>query len=321
MVRAGVFSPAVLDGSRMSGAEVVVVVPNWNGGEVILDCLRSLARVENLAIAVVVVDNGSSDGSVAAVRAAHPEVDVVGLGENQGFTGAVNAGLAFARRAGAVYCLLLNNDAEVAPDAPALLVEALERNPEAAAAGPTIYYRDRPRVIWSAGGSIDWRRGRTRMIGIDEVDEGQFGVEPRPVPFVSGCALLLRMSAADRIGAFDSRFFAYYEEVEWCVRCARQGGRIQHVPRAHAWHRISAAAREASPLVHYYMTRNRLLFLRSAGAPASAIAGATVETLRTAVSWTLRPKWRDKRAHRNAMLRGAADFWRGRFGRAPLPGA
>lgn len=305
----------------MSDSGLVAVVPNWNGGELTLDCLGSLARVEGPAVAVVVVDNGSSDGSVAAIRAAHATVEVMELGENQGFTGAVNAGLAFARHRRAEYCLLLNNDATVAPDALALLVEALERNPSVAVAGPTIYYRDRPQVIWSAGGSIDWRRGRTRMIGMDEVDGGQFGLEPRPVPFVSGCALLLRMSAAERVGAFDSRFFAYYEEVEWCARCARQGGRIQHVPRAHAWHRISAAAREASPLVHYYMTRNRLLFLRSAGAPASAIVSATIDTLRTALSWTLRPKWRGKRAQRNAILRGTADFWRGRFGRAPLPGA
>lgn len=302
-------------------ARVVVVVPNWNGGEDTLECLRSLTTVDEPAIATIVVDNGSRDGSVAAVRAAHPEVCVEELGENRGFTGAVNAGLAFAARRGADYCLLLNSDATVAPEAPALLVEALERRPAAAVAGPTIYYRDHPGIIWSAGGSIDWRRGRTRMIGIDEVDDGQFGDDPRPVPFVSGCALLVRMAAVERVGAFDSRFFAYYEDVEWCVRCAHRGGRIRHVPRARAWHRISAAAREASPLVHYYMTRNRLLFLRSAGAPAAAMGAATLGTMRTALSWTLRPKWRHKRAHRDAILRGAADFWRGRFGRAPLPGA
>ena len=305
----------------MSGVRVLVAVPNWNGGDLTLDCLRSLSRVERPAIAVAVIDNGSADGSVAAIRASFPSVPVVELGDNTGFTGAANAALVRAREQGSEYCLLLNSDAIVAEDAIALLVEALDRMPTAWVAGPTVYYLDRPQVIWSAGGRIDWRAGKTWLLGMHETDEGQFGGEPRPVPFVSGCAILLRMAAVDRVGEFDPRFFAYYEEVEWCVRCARGGGRVVHVPRAHVWHAISAEAREASPLVQYYMTRNRLLFLRTAGAPLIAWAGAIADTARTALSWTLRPKWRGKRSQRDAMLRGAADFWRGRFGRAPLPGA
>jgi GT2 family glycosyltransferase len=305
----------------MTEARVVVVVPNWNGGSLTLECLRSLAVVQRPLLEVVVMDNGSSDGSPDAIRAAHPAVQVIELGDNTGFVGAANAGLEHARRLGAAYALLLNNDSTVADDAIALLVDALEQAPEAAAAGPTIYYHDRPQVIWSAGGSIDWRRGQTRMLGLDESERGQFGAEPRSVPFVTGCVLLLRLAQIERVGAFDERFFAYYEETEWCVRCARQGGRILHVPRAHAWHRISAEAREASPLVHYYMARNRLLFLRLAGAPLSAWVRALADDLRTAISWSLRPKWRGKRAQLHARLRGVADFCRGRFGRAPLPGA
>ena len=305
----------------MKSARVVVVIPNWNGGDLTLECLGSLSQVREPEIEVVVVDNGSSDGSAASVRRTFPAAQVLELGDNRGFTGAANEGLALARRAGADHCLLLNSDAVVAEDAIALLLEALDRDLAAAVAGPTVYYRDRPRVVWSAGGEIDWQRGRTRMIGIDETDEGQFGAEPRPVPFLSGCAILLRMTAVERVGAFDPRFFAYYEEVEWCVRCVRQGGRILHAPRARVWHSITAAARETSPLVHYYMTRNRLLFLRASGAPFAAWAGAALDTARTVLSWTVRPQWRGKRAQRAAVLRAVADFCSGRFGRAPLPGA
>jgi GT2 family glycosyltransferase len=305
----------------MSEAPVVVAVPNWNGGALTLECLRSLSRSVP-PVEVVVVDNGSVDGSVAAIRAAHPDVHLLELGENQGFVGAANAGLALARQRGAELCLVFNNDAVVEENTIALLAEALRREPAAVAAGPTIYYADRPRVVWSAGGSIDWRRGKTSMLGIDETDEGQFGSDPRPVPFVTGCALLIRVAAVASAGDLDPRFFAYYEEVEWCVRCTRRGGRILHVPQAHAWHRISAAEREASPLVHYYMTRNRLLFLRSCGAPLSAwLRTLLVDDLRTLASWSLRPKWRGKRAQRDAMLRALLDFGRGRFGRAPLAGA
>src|SRR5262245_387763 len=134
----------------MSGARVLAAVPNWNGGDLTLDCLRSLSRVGQPAIAVAVIDNGSADRSVAAVRASFPSVPIVELGENTGFTGAANAALARAREQGSEYCLLLNSDAVIAEDAIALLVEALDRMPAAWVAGPTVYYLDPPQVIWSA---------------------------------------------------------------------------------------------------------------------------------------------------------------------------
>lgn len=310
-------------GARQPDApEVYVVVPTWNGRDLSLDCLRSLTSIERPRLRVTAIDNGSSDGTPAAIRAAEPRVEVVEMGENRGFTGAVNAGLARARESGAEFALLLNSDATVAADTIELLVEALRAEPRAAVAGPTVHYADRRDVIWSAGGTIDWRRGSTRMLGIDEVDRGQFGDVPRPVPFVTGCAMLLRLASLPRVGEFDARFFAYWEEVEWCVRCARAGLRILHVPRARAWHHISPEARAASPLVHYYMTRNRLLFLRRAGLPASAwVYTLLFDYARTLLSWTLRPKWRAKRPQRDAMLRALADYRGGRFGRAPLGSA
>jgi hypothetical protein len=305
----------------MTGGSVVVAVPSWNGRERTLACLDSLARVSRPALEVIVVDNASVDGSAAAVRAAHPSVRVVEMPENRGFTGAANAGLEEARRRGALHCLLLNNDAVVAEDAVALLVAALDADPRAAAAGPTILYLDGTEMVWSAGGDIDWRRGQATLLGAGEPDTGQFGHDPRPVPFVSGCAMLLRLSAVATVGPFDERFFAYFEDTDWCVRAARRGGRILHVPGARAWHRISPEAREASPLVQYYMTRNRLLFLRAAGAPASAWVYSLTEIGRSLLSWSLRPRWRHKRPQRDAVLRALLDYGRGRLGRAPLPGA
>jgi len=303
-------------------APVFAIVPTWNGGELALQCVRSLAAVESPPLRIAVIDNGSRDGTPDAIRAAAPGARVVELGDNHGFTGAVNAGLALAREEGAELALLLNSDAVVAPEAIALLCEALRLEPAAAAAGPTVYYADRPTVVWSAGGAIDWRRGATRMLGIDEVDRGQFGERPRTVAFATGCAMLLRLEWLARVGDFEPRYFAYWEEVDWCVRATRAGARILHVPAAHAWHHISPAAREASPLVHYYMTRNRLLFLRRAGLPLSAwVHVLLLEYARTLLSWTVRPKWRDKRPQRDAMLRALADFGRGRFGRAPLVNA
>lgn len=302
-------------------ARVVVVVPSWNDREATLTCLRSLASVTSPALRVVVVDNGSNDGSAAAVREAAPSVELIELSENSGFTGAVNLGFERARKQGAEFAFLLNNDAVVDPDAIRLLVAALDADPGAAAAGPTVYFADQPGLIYSAGGSIDWRHGQPMMLRLGDADVGQLGETPSPVAFINGCAMLIRLEAVARVGALDPRFFAYYEEVEWCVRCSRHGLRTLYVPRARVWHRISVEARSESPLVRYYMTRNHLLFLRATGAPASAWIWSLLQYIRTLLSWSLRPKWRGKREQRDAMLRAVADFYLNRLGRAPLAGA
>jgi GT2 family glycosyltransferase len=120
------------------------------------------------------------------------------------------------------------------------------------------------------------------MVGLDEPDEGQRGAEPRGVDFVTGCALLVRRTVMEQVGLLDERFFAYYEETEWCVRARRAGFKIVHVPQAYIWHKISPPSQANSPLVRYYMTRNRLLFLKAAEAGIRAWAHTLfAEYLRT----------------------------------------
>jgi GT2 family glycosyltransferase len=300
----------------MKSPRVAMIVLNWNGRDDTVACLRSLRSLDYPNYEVVMVDNGSIDGSVEAVKASFPNVAILETGENLGFAEGNNVGLRHALAHGADYALLLNNDTEVVHDFISLLVGAIEGIPQAGVAGPTIYYFDRPTTIWSAGGAIDWSRGRTRMVGLDEVDRGQFGESPRPVDFVTGCALLIKMPLVEQVGLLDPRFFTYYEETEWCLRVARAGFKILHVPQAKVWHKISPVAREASPRVHYYMTRNRLLFLELSGAGGGAWLNALlVDYGRTLVSWTLQPRWRNKAPQRRAMLQAILDYGRRRFGK------
>jgi GT2 family glycosyltransferase len=305
----------------MNSPRVAIIVLNWNGRDDTLDCLASLDRLDYPAYEVVVVDNGSSDDSVAAIRAPYPQVTLIETGDNLGYVGGNNVGLEHAKAIGADYALLLNNDTEVAPNFLSLLVEVAEENPTVGIVGPMIYYFERPDVIWSAGGGIDWGQGDTWMIGLNEEDRGQFGKSPRPVDFVTGCALLVKMSLVQQVGLLDPRFFAYYEESEWCVRAAHSGFRILHAPQAKIWHKISVNAREASPQVHYYMTRNRLLFLKLTGAGLPARLRTLLLYGRTLLSWTLKPKWRHKATQRRAMLQAMADYVRGRFGKMEIAGA
>src|SRR5688572_29133447 len=302
-----------------SNKKVAIIVLNWNGLKDTLACLASLAQLDYPNTVLIVVDNGSTDNSVPTLQAAYPQVVLIATGENLGYVGGNNRGLEYARQVGADYALLLNNDTEVSPDFLQLLVEAAEQDSQTGIVGPTIYYFDQPEAIWSAGGAINWQQGDTYMIGLNQIDQGQFGQLPRPVAFVTGCALLIKMAVIEQVGCLDSRFFAYYEETEWCVRVSRAGIKTLHVPSAKIWHKISLVAREASPQVHYYMTRNRLLFLRLSQAGITSWLHIMFNYSRTLLSWTLKPKWRQHKApQRQAMVQAILDYRRGRFGKANL---
>ncbi len=291
---------------------VWVVIVNWNGREDTLACLRSLESLDYRGHDVLVVDNGSQDGSVEAIRASFPSVTVMENGRNLGFAGGNNVGIAHAVDRGADYVLLLNSDTEVAPGLLSALVEVGEADPTVGMLGPKIYYYDAPNVIWSAGGTVDaW--GRTGHLRADEPDDGSpEGV--RLVDYVTGCAILVKRCVVERIGAFDERFFAYFEETEWCARARRAGYKVAYVPSGVVWHKIQPNARGASRFYIYMMARNRLLYLRASGARSSALAAASLDLLRTAAAWSLRPRHAPRRAYAGALVKGVADFAMGRFG-------
>jgi GT2 family glycosyltransferase len=306
---------------KQSGALplVYIIILNWNGCEDTLACLASLREVSYPNYRVLLVDNASEDGSVQAVREGYEQVEVLQNTENLGFAQGNNVGLKVAVEAGADYALLLNNDTVVAPGFLDDLIGTAEADPHMGMAGPTIYYFDRPQTIWSAGGAIDWKHGSTRMLHLDEEDCGQLGSQPRPVDFVTGCALLVKAEVIRQVGLLDARFFAYYEETEWAVRASRAGFHILHIPRARIWHKISAQARETSPLVHYYMTRNRLLFLKCThSGPGPILRTLVWDYGRTLLSWSVRPRWRARKPYRKVLWRAISDYLNNRFGQVDL---
>ncbi len=294
---------------------VAIIVLTYNGVEDTLACLASLERLDypREHYCIVVVDNASQDGTPAAVREACSRAVVIENGANLGFAAGNNVGLRYALAQGFDYALLLNNDTEAAPNLLSALVAAAESDPRAGAVGPIIHYHAAPTRVWSAGGWIDWEQGISRMEGEVE-DQGQF-TATREVDFVTGCAMLLRRAALERAGLLDERFFMYFEETEWCVRARRAGFRILFAPQAKLWHKIPLNARFDKEYLAYYMTRNRLLFLRATGArPRTWFKALVLQDLRTYLSLCLRPKWRARRG-RVGMRLAWIDFWRGKFGR------
>ncbi|MBZ0288362.1 MAG: glycosyltransferase family 2 protein [Anaerolineae bacterium] len=298
--------------------KVSIILLNCNNEHFTIDCLQSLTHVTYPNIEPIVVDNGSKPESVEKLKAAFPRTILIENGKNLGFTGGNNVGVKYALEHGGDYIMLLNNDTIVAPDMFDILVEVMENDKTIGVTGPMIYFYDAPDMIWSVGGRINWKNGQTQMLGLYEEDKGQFGLVPKQTDFVTGCALMVRRDVWEKAGLLDDNFFIYYEETEWCVRASRTGCKIMYVPSAMMWHKIPLEARANSIGYYYYMTRNRLLFLHKSRAGLRSWLGITTELARTWLSWTLRPKWKDRRHLRGVMVRAIRDYSTGKFGQVTV---
>jgi GT2 family glycosyltransferase len=297
---------------------VACIILNTNRRDDTLACLASLLAGTYKNLFVLVLDCQSTDGSVEAVRSVYPTVQVIGLAENRGYAGNNNVGIHAALEQGADWVFVLNEDTVLAPDAVERLVEVGAADSRIGIVGPLVYHHDEPGVIQSAGGRLTPNWGGEH-IGQNEDDRGQYST-PRPVDWISGCAILVRRAVIEQLGGIDERFFIYWEETEWCIRAGQAGWTIVHVPASKIWHKGVQRDYRPKPSVTYYSTRNHLLMLSVRHAPLSARGAVWAQILRTLVSWTVRPKWKHLKAHRDAMWHGALDFARHRYGRwAPPP--
>jgi GT2 family glycosyltransferase len=294
---------------------VIAVILNTNRREDTLECLASLEKNTYSTHKAIVLDNASSDGSVEAIRSAYPGVEIIELTENLGYAGNNNVGIKAALGRGADWVFVLNEDTILAPDCLVNLVEVGESDQQIGIVGPMVYHYDEPDIIQSAGGSLS-RYWDSWHVAQNEPDQGQID-KPHRVDFISGCGIMVRRAVIDQVGMLDERFFYYKEETEWCLRARRRGWHIIHVPKAKLWHKGVQRDYRPKPYVTYYKTRNRFLMLAKHHAPLYVWVVTWLQTLRTLTSWTVKPKWRPMREHRNAMWCGMLDFLRRRWGQMP----
>lgn len=254
-----------LDGEPRTTPTIAVVIVNWNGRHFLDACLGSVLEQRPAPHRVIVVDNGSTDGSQEYLRTGWPQVVTLDAGSNLGFSGGNNLGIRDALAEGADYMLLLNNDAQLLPGALGELLAALEEAGAAAwAAAPKILYRANPDVIWSAGGGFDWWRGLSVHRGWDKHDRGQYD-QPELMEFATACCLLVRARTFREVGLLDEGYFMYFEDADLAARAARTGGRVAYRPTARVLHDVQGSSggvgNGQSPAVLYYWTRNRSRFI------------------------------------------------------------
>lgn len=233
----------------MGTPHVAVIIPNWNGAHLLPGCLSALRRQTYRDFEVVVVDNGSNDGSVALVREQFPEVRMLALPTNLLFAGGVNAGI---RATQSPVVALLNNDTEADPQWLQYLVAALEQHPEAGMAASKLLLFDRRNVLHSAGDfyGVDGVPGNR---GVWEEDRGQYD-QSLEVFSPCGGAAAYRRSMLEDIGLMDEDLVAYCEDVDLAFRAQLAGYRCVFAPQARVYHMLSATG--GGPLASYYCGRN-----------------------------------------------------------------
>jgi GT2 family glycosyltransferase len=316
---------------------VVIVILNWNGANDTVACLVSLERISYANFRTCVVDNGSVDNSVAAIRTNFPDIELIETGLNLGFAAGNNVGIRRALESGADYVLLLNNDTEVDPGLLDAFVAAARQRPDAGVFSAKIYFHAEPRRVWYAGSAWNPAAARFDQLGEGVLDDGRPAFTTMAeTAYACGCAFFVPAARFRELGLLDEDFFLYFEETDWCFRARAAGHPSIFVPDAKLWHKVSVSfGGEGSPLALYFLTRNRLLWARKHGSTqqrravrretlrslaqrlGAPLAGRGLASPRTPRTWwwAVREAFADP--HNRAFLLGVLDFWRGRFGDCP----
>lgn len=232
---------------------VDVVVLNWNGWQDTIACLASLQHLDYPDFRLLVVDNASTDESVAQITKAMPSVELLQTGVNLGFGGGCNAGIEHALARGAEYVWLVNSDATVDAHALSALVRVADENFALASVGSVAYEVDaRDKIQLWGGGRINLSTGHSRHL-----------LSPGSLDFISGASVLLRCTALEEVGLFDQKtFFMYWEDTDLAFRLQKAGWQLAVADDSRIWHKQSASLGRGSLLLDYYFTQSGVRFFR-----------------------------------------------------------
>ena len=273
----------------MRTKKTFLIILNWNQGEMTLRCLESVIKVleagsGNEKREIVVVDNGSNDDSIKKINefrklknlkeksANSLTIKLIENKENLGYAEGNNIGIKYALENGADYICLLNNDTRVSPSFLTELIRAAESDEKIGVVGGKIYFEkgyefhkerykpaDLGKVIWYAGGIIDWKNVYAKHRGVDEVDDGRYETETE-TEYVNGCLMLVKKEVFEKAGLLDKKYFAYFEETDFCQKALKSGYKLFYTSKSIIWHLNAASSGSGSNLHDYFLTRNRLLF-------------------------------------------------------------
>jgi len=253
--------------------KVAIVILHFINKKLTEQCLESIKKLQtpNFKLQTIIVNNNPKE-NLEDLKRKFSDFAFLETRENLGFAGGNNVGIKQALKDGADFVFIINNDTILDKNSAVQLIKASSLINQSGIFGPKIYFApgyefhrerykplDQGKVIWYAGGLIDWQNVLASHRGVDEVDKGQYD-EQKETDFVSGCAMFVKREVFEKIGLLDQRYFLYWEDVEFCQRAKKARFKVIYTPQAKLWHLNASSSVVGGPLQDYYITRNRMLF-------------------------------------------------------------
>jgi len=255
-------------------SKTAVIVVHYKNEKDTYECLESLYKNSSpVNYLTIMIATQTSDKFLSQIKNHFSKIIIVTLNENIGFAASVNRGLKEAIEKNCEYMILLNNDVLVGKNLVGKMIHFAEKNSLVGIVSPKIYFapkyefhnnrykeEDRGKIIWYAGGLIDWANIYAFHRGVNEVDIGQYD-ETVETDFATGCCMLIKKQVIDKIGFFDEKYFLYFEDVDYSVRAKKSGFQVDYYSGAFLWHKNASSSGKPGSYIHvYYQTRNRLYF-------------------------------------------------------------
>jgi len=250
-----------MNSAMIANPLISVITVNYNHSDDTVLMIQSLKECSYKNIEIIVVDNGSQNDNPTIITDKFPDIKLIALPNNLGFAGGNNEGIRYAT---GEYLLLLNNDTEVDPGFLEPMVSVFQENKDAGMVSPRLlfYHSEEKKTIQYAGAErINLYTGRGRNIGWGEIDKGQYDYV-RQTDYAHGAALMLSRKVLSEIGCMPDVYFLYYEEHDWCSAMVKKGLKAYYVGKSKVYHKESVSIGKNSPIKTYYMTRNRIVYLR-----------------------------------------------------------
>lgn len=302
--------------------KIFVVVLHYRDVKNSKACVASLQASilpKDVLLQILVVDNNSPEPYILDAKEKKDGILLHKNEKNLGFSGGMNSGISYALSNQAEYIVIINNDTLVDKNLILRLYNRLKSSKEIGLVVPKIYFypktefhfdrykeQDRGKVIWYAGGQIDWKNVLASHFGVDEVDTGQFS-KSEETNFATGCCMAFQAKAIERLKGFDDNYYLYFEDIDLSMRMKKEGFKVVFEPNAFLWHKNAKSSGGAgSVLQDYFISRNRLLF------------GMRYASLRAKIS-LLRESIKIFLTGRTWQKKGVLDFYLHKFHQGSFP--
>ena len=241
----------------------LVILINYNNTEDTIECVNSLYHSGIQTESILIIDNGSKNDSISILKKNYSSIELITNKQNIGFSAANNIGIKKAITNDFTYVILLNNDTIVTPNAISELISVMDKFEDVPLGTGQIRMYPEENKIWYAGGKlINWRGLAVHLHLNKNAEEIKLPLAPQYVTFISGCYLCIRVSAIEKLGLLDERFFIYLEDIEYSARAVKKGFKLLYVPTSVIFHKWRGETKLKNKSL-YYAVRNRNLLIEN----------------------------------------------------------